>query len=294
MNITAISVSFLAGTAVFATALGVKNLRAKSEVQVDRFKPFAALAQDEKRNKYEELLNNSKVPVKTAVALIIASGSMFGVVTYIVTGTLWLASLSMVGGIIIPKMWYDWHQNSNKKAVLKQMEKACEIMGMVLKTGSSLPEALERAAQESENPLRAELVRTATQIRVGVASSLAFMELVQRVEIPEMKIVSIAIDLQETGMAINIPSLFLQLQSDLRHKIIFEKQVSATTAEIKMSGFIVAAVPFVTLTAMRLLAPEFVEPLLTTPIGLTVFIVSTSMIFGGVRWMVSIAALKID
>ncbi len=291
MNIYALIVSFLSGMMVLSVFLAVKNIN-KKEIRSNKFVPFSDYEEEEKHKKYEKIIQKTKVPIKTALVLIILGGVVIGIITYIVVGIPWIAVLSFLGGLLIPNWWYKWHLESNKKVMLKQMEQASEIVAAVIKTGSSLPEAFERAAQETKEPLRSELVRTATQIRIGVPASEAFMEFAQRVDLPEMTVVSIAIDLQETGMAINIPALFSQLQSDIRHKMQFKKSVDSITSEMKMAGIIVAIVPFATLSIMRIFAPEFVAPLFNNIIGLSVFGLCVGLVLFGVKWMFSMTKLK--
>lgn len=291
MNSLALIISLLSGITILSIFMAISYLK-KKEIKTSKFVPFYDYTEEEKYKKYEQIIKKSKVPIKTALLLIVLGGVVIGIITYIVVGVVWIAILSFLGGFLIPSWWYKWHVESNKKVMLKQMEQASEIIAAVIKTGSSLPEAFERAAREIKEPLRSELIRTATQIRVGMSSSEAFIEFAQRVDIPEMTVVSIAIDLQETGMATNIPSLFNQLQSDIRHKVQFKRNVESITSEIRMAGIIVSIVPFVTLTFMRLFAPDFVSPLFDNAIGLSIFSLCVGLILFGVKWMFGIAKLE--
>jgi|GEM_PF-2645590 len=287
MNFFATSVSLFIGISLLLMLMGIKLIK-KRNIQVDKFSPN--YRNDEpKSSYYEQILKKSKVPIRIALALIMLGGVVVFGFTFLVTGELWISLVAGFAGFLVPNAWYQWHVTSNKKALLKQMEQASEVMASVIKTGSSLPDALERAAQESKEPLKSELVHTATQIRIGVPSSDAFMEMTARVDIGELKVIAIAIELQEQGMAINVPNLFLQLQADLRYKVQFQKEVSTTTSEIKMSGIIVSIVPFVTIAMMRMFNPEFTDPLFNEPIGILSFFTSCILIGIGVKWMFSIA-----
>lgn len=288
MNASALMISLMIGIAIIFVFLGIPYLK-KKEIESSRFVPYYDYSEEERYKKHEEILKKSKVPIRTALILIVLGGVIIGVITYIIVGVFWISLLSFLGGFLIPSWWYKWHIESNKKVMLKQMEQASEIISAVIKTGSSLPEAFERAAREVGEPLRPELIRTATQIRIGVPSSDAFAEFAGRVDIPEMTVISIAIDLQETGMAINVSSLFEQLQSNIRYRAQFKKSVESIVSEIKMAGIIVAIVPFITLALMRLMAPEFVAPLFDNTVGLVIFGLCSLVIMLGVKWMFSMA-----
>lgn len=291
MNTTALIISLSGGITVISIFLSIYYLR-KKEIKINKFTPYYDYSEEEKYKKYEQIIEKSKIPAKITLILIVFGGFVIGVITYMVIGILWISIASSIAGFLLPKWWYKWHTESNKRVMLKQMEQASEIISAVMKTGSSLPEAFERAARDIKEPLKAELIRTATQIRIGVPASNAFLEFSQRVDIPEMNVVSIAIDLQETGMAINNSNLFKKLQSDIRYKIQFRKSVETITSEIKLSGTIVSIIPFITITLMRLLAPEFINPLFDNELGLSIFGLSVALILFGAKWMFNIAKFE--
>ena len=291
MNVSALSVSFLCGIVILSVFLAIKNIGEK-EINPNRFIPFFDYEEEKKYKAYENTIKKKKIPAKTALVLTILGGMVIVIVTYVVVGILWVAILSFLGGFFIPNWWCQWHTESNKKMMLKQMEQASEIIAVVIKTGSSLPEAFERAAKEIKEPLGSELIRTATQIRIGVSTSDAFMEFARRIDIPEIMVISIAIELQETGMAINIPALFNQLQSDIRYKVQFGKSIRTITSEMKTAGIVVSIVPFVTIASMRLFSPDFVSPLFDNAVGLSIFGLCVGLVFMGVKWMFNIAKLE--
>lgn len=293
MNEIAALPAFLFGIATLLFIFGIKNLT-KKEINTSKFKAFHNYQEEEEYKRYEKLLKKSKVPFKTAITLIVLGGVGIGFITYIVVGVVWIALLSFAGGFYIPSVWYKWHIESNKKAMIKQMELASEIIASVLKSQSSITDALQRASVDLKDPLKTELMQTATKIKLGVPLNEAFAELTGKVNIREMQAVSISISLQQKeGISVNIPNLFLQLQHDIRKKVQFKKEISAETANIRTAGLIVAAVPFATITFMRCGSPEFTEPLFNNPVGLLIFSVCIFTIFIGLKWMFKMTKLEI-
>lgn len=291
INGIALPASIFAGTSVFSFVLAFKFLN-KKEVKASRFSAYDQKETEAYEN-YEKIIKKSNLPVKTAMTVILTGGILVGITTYIVLGVWWISLISTFAGFFFPKWYYQWHVASKQKLMASQMELTCEIIATVIKSGSSLPEGLEKAAKDVNDPLKTELMKTATQIRIGVSVSDAFMELTEKVGIPEMQVVSIAIQLKEKGMTINLPQLFMGLQKDIRESIQFRKEVSATTAEVKTAGFVVAAVPFATITMMRLFSPEFIAPLFNNPVGLIIFTLCTGIIVAGMRWMINMASIEV-
>ena len=166
-------------------------------------------------------------------------------------------------------------------------------MAAVLNSSGSIITALEKAGNEVGNPVKREIMKTASEIRLGKSTTDAFTDLAKRIKIPEMLILSMGVDLQNKGMAINLPSMLLQVQRNIRYRQLFEQDINTITAENKMSAFIVAAVPFVVIALMRQIAPDFISPLFETTAGLTVFVICTLAIFAGIYWILNmIEAIK--
>ena len=71
------------------------------------------------------------------------------------------------------------------------------------------------------------------------------------------------------------------LASLIRKRFKFEGQVRTLTAEGRISAVILVALPFVLVTAIMLLNPDFMQPLITEPVGkLMIVIASIMMVLG--------------
>ena len=71
-----------------------------------------------------------------------------------------------------------------------------------------------------------------------------------------------------------------------------EKEILSATGALKNAGYIVAAIPFLTITIMRLFAPEFIDPMFKNPIGIAAFLICCLIIFIGTKWMLNMAKVE--
>lgn len=221
-------------------------------------------------------------------------GSLTGFVgLFIVTGLVSASLLGLLVGFLVPKLIADNHKKNQRKLTTMQLEQTAEIMASVLRSGGGIIEALTRAAQEVSNPMREELVATANEIRLGVPTAVAFSNLSQRVGFDELNVLSMAINLQAEGMAVNLGQLLTQIQENIRYKIAFQRDVNVITAENRMAGWIVAALPFAVLAITRLMMPDMIDPLFNTTPGLIVFGIATVIIAIGVFWMLKVAEIEV-
>ena len=265
---------------------GVK-LFSHKEIEINKF-----ALNYKKESILKKINDNRSLSQSKTIIIIIAGGISTGVLVIAITGNIYLAALFSLLGLIFPKLWHNWYAKGQNKLASKQMEKAAETMAVVLKTENNIVAALERAAFDCEEPLKAKLTKTANEIRLGIPTNIAFETLAKNVDVPEMMIISIGIELQQQGMAINMASMLDQVQKNIRNREALKDELSVMTTENKMAGWIVAIIPLVTLALIRQADPAFVDPLFTTTVGLAIFFTCISVIGIGLYWLLQIAEMN--
>ena len=262
----------------------------KRKVNINRFAPNW----EEEKEHYEVYENKKRKKISPVLIffIIVSSSIGFGVI-YLVTGLLKFSLLGMLVGFLIPSIWTNYYHKRNRKLIYIQLEQTAEIMASVLRSGSGIVDALTRAANEIQNPLREELLTTANEVKLGISTAIAFQNLAIRLNVDEMKILSMGINLQQGGMAVNLGALLNQIQENIRYKLAFQREVNVITAENKLAGWIVSVLPFVTLAIMRAIMPDIVAPLFTTTIGLIIFGFNVVVIVVGIVWLMKIASIQV-
>lgn len=158
-------------------------------------------------------------------------------------------------------------------------------MAMVIKSGGSIQQALERAAQEAKYPLKRELELMTAQTKLNMPVLEVFKLAKARIPVPELEMMIMVASLQQTGMAVNIASVLERIQNSIRARRAFREQISAITSEGRLTSKIVAVMPFIVIGFIRKAAPQFVEPLFTTVWGMALLGAAVLSIFGGMVWI---------
>ena len=159
-----------------------------------------------------------------------------------------------------------------------------EVLASSLRAGSSFMQALQVTAQEGEGPLAEEWNLVLREVQKGRSLAEALKHLEVRVPIPPIRSFASAVTIiQETGG--NLAGVFLTLATTLREEMVFQGKLSAMTAQGRLSGYVVAAMPFVLMIALDLLAPEMMHPLFATPLGWMMLLAVVVMISIGM-WMI--------
>lgn len=278
----------LAGISVYMLLYGIKKLTTPvfnlerfiaHKYNVDEDELFL-----ERERELKELQKLYKVDSSKKILLLIVGMATCGLVGYSISGRLHISLLSSFFGLIVPMAFENWHAEGRRKQLEKQFEQAAEQMAIVIKSGGSVQQALERAAQDAKQPLKRELELMAAQAKV-ISITEVFQNAKERIPVPEIEMMVMVASLQRQGLAVNIASVLERIQDSIRARRGFQEQISAITAEGRFASKVVGAMPFVVIAFIRKAAPQFVDPLFTTAWGMGLLGASILAIFGGMAWI---------
>lgn len=135
-----------------------------------------------------------------------------------------------------------------------------------LRAGHALASALEAGVGTQTGPLEEEVSRTVKEIRLGIPLEEALDDLVRRSDLMEMEMAVTAIIVQRQ-VGGNLAEVLDRIQATLRERVRIAGEVRALTAQGRLSGLIVGALPLGLGVIMWLLDPAFLTPLATTSFG---------------------------
>ena len=146
------------------------------------------------------------------------------------------------------------------------LPEAVSLMSRALRAGYALPSALIMVADELSEPLGPEFRRTADEINYGLPFHEALSRLAERFPIEDLRFLVTAILVQkETGG--NLVELLDKIAAVLRARVNLSQKVRVYTAQGRMTGVILVALPFVLFAALNLVSPGYARPLFENPVG---------------------------
>ncbi len=186
-------------------------------------------------------------------------------VPFFFPATLFGLTMTIVGWKL-PKPIVDWMYRRRVSKVILQMVDGLALMSNGLKSGLSIVQSMELVTREMPDPLRQEFQLILNENRLGVSLEDAFTNFSKRVESDdvEMFVTSVNI-LKETGG--NLAETFDTIVSTIRERIKVENRIDALTAQGYYQGVFVMMVPPALFATFYQSDPEFMKPLVTTPIG---------------------------
>jgi tight adherence protein B len=202
--------------------------------------------------------------------------------------------LAIVGTVIgwkLPKPIVNSMYNRRVEKFVLQMVDALSLMSNGMKSGLSVVQSLGLVTQEMPNPIQQEFTLVLSENRVGVSLEDAFINLSKRIKSNdvEMFVTSINI-LKETGG--NLAETFDTIVSTIRERIKVENKIAALTAQGFYQGVFVMAIPPILAVVFFQTDPDFMRPLVTTPLGWV--IVMGIFLLEAVGFFVILQIVKID
>ena len=143
----------------------------------------------------------------------------------------------------------------------EQLVGALGTMSNALRAGFSINQAFESVVETGENPIAQEFSVLLQQMRVGMSFEDALESLDRRVASDDLTLVCTSIDIaRRTGG--NLTEIFDRISETIRGRMRIERRVRTLTAQGRMQGMIVTAMPFLLGIAMLVLKPEVMRPFL--------------------------------
>src|SRR5271157_607072 len=184
----------------------------------------------------------------------------------------WLIPFGFIGWIpgliagLLPFVWVLYKRSVRFRLFNLQLSDAIDLISRSLRAGHALPSALVLVADEMADPLGPEFRRTADELNYGMPFREALLNLGRRFPLQDLQFLVSAILLQkETGG--NLAELLDKTAALLRSRIQLQQKVRVHTAQGKMTGGILVALPFVCFLGLSLLRPGYGQLLLDNEIG---------------------------
>lgn len=209
---------------------------------------------------------------------IVAAGAG-AVAVYAVTGMVNLAPFGLLAGLAAPRLWLKRRAAGRARAFESGFQVALNQMAASLRAGQNVDQALEQAAVAAEGPAREVLGLIVHLRRSGDSVPAALEKAGKTVRSPSLDMMAAATALHaQTGG--DLAAVYDQIADSIRDREGFRAQVQSSTSEGRMTGNILAVIPFAFVGMLRALSPEYMAPLFA-PQGLAIMVLCTVMILAG-------------
>jgi tight adherence protein B len=135
---------------------------------------------------------------------------------------------------------------------------------------------MENVANDMPAPIGMEFGRVCNEIRYGATLDEALNNMVDRVKSPDLMLVVSAVLIQRTTGG-NLSEILSTISNTIRERIKIKGEISSITAQGRMSGLIIGALPVGVAAILMVVNPEYMSTFFTTTAGNIMLIISVVM-----------------
>ena len=172
-----------------------------------------------------------------------------------------------------------------------RLPEALATMSNALRAGFSLSQAFESVVEQGEPPVSEEFAILQQQLKIGMGFEDALESLSTRVGSDDLTLVTTAILIsRKTGG--NVTEIFDKISDTIRGRQKIERKVKSLTAQGRLQGIVVSAMPVFLGVVMTLIKPKLMIPFLTSPAGVLAVLAMCALI--AVGWLMIRKIVRID
>jgi len=213
----------------------------------------------------EALVRDAGLPmtVRQFLAAAAGVGVLLAGLGLILVGPLMGVAAGAVGGAVLP-VYAHLRRKARRERLLGQLPSAFGLMARVIRSGHSVPQAVQAVTDAFEGPLAAEFARCQAEQNLGIRPEVSFREMADRTGILEVRLFVTAM-LMQRQVGGNLSEILERLAALVRDRLRIRKQVRTLTAEGRLQGTTLLVLPFLVFGVLMAINRKYAEVLLDHP-----------------------------
>ena len=239
----------------------------------------------------EQRLDRASIPLRAGEYLVMSAAAalMLAVVVGILIGNV-IGSIVAIA-VVAMVAWYIPTRRANKriKQMQEQLPDALSLMAASVEGGQTFQRSIDMYRRDARPPLSQELDRVMAEVAVGSDLVVALENMAERSGVEDLKWAVEAVRIQQSTGGRLAPILHT-LASFMRTRQEVRREVQTLSAEGRMSGYVLFAIPLFLVGALEMKDPGYLDPMYHG-VGLIVLIGTCGLMALGfwiVRRMVNI------
>jgi Flp pilus assembly protein TadB len=215
---------------------------------------------------------------------------LIGVLGYVLSGLL-LAIVCAGLGLLATRLWLGFKVSAARRRFEEDLPDLLQLLSSSLRSGLSLPAALEVVVVDGREPMVGEIRRLLSRARLGEPIEVGFGEIADRMRSQDFEWVALAVQIQkEVGG--NLAEILKTTADTIRERAYLKRQVRTLSAEGKLSAYILIVLPFLVGGWVAFSNPDYLRPLWTTWLGLLMSAFGVVSLVVGWFWMRAVVRIQ--
>jgi len=201
----------------------------------------------------------------TLVSACLLGGYSLGL--FLGRGSLLMAVVFAIVGCVVPWAYLKIKQSQRERHLSAQLPDMLDILSSSLRSGHSFLSGVQIVCNQMQPPITEELERVIQEVRFGASLTNALGDLITRTENYDMELIIQAVQTQLT-VGGNLAEILDNIGTMIRDRVALAGEISAATAEGRLSAMILGGMPFALGIIVNTTSPGYLTPLFTDPFGL--------------------------
>ncbi|UCE60830.1 MAG: type II secretion system F family protein [Phycisphaerales bacterium] len=202
-----------------------------------------------------------------------------------------VAALGCGGGVIVlPMLWLSMRRGRRVRKLANQLPDVFDMMGQALRAGHSLGGAIQLIYEQMPPPIATEFAQVYHEQNLGIKIEDALQAMADRVDSLDVRFFVTAVMIQrQTGG--DLAEVLDNISGVIRERIELAGLVRGLTAEGRLSGWVLFAMPILVFAAVMYLNPNYGGIMFENALGKVLLMVAGGMQLMGIamiRWIVNI------
>ncbi|MGC8642860.1 MAG: type II secretion system F family protein [Isosphaeraceae bacterium] len=216
-------------------------------------------------------------------------GLVFGIVFHLPIYAIPPAAVFLAA---LPFLWLLRRKQSRIKKFVDAMPEAVELISRALRAGHGLASGLHLVSEEMRGPIADEFGRVFEEQNLGIPIELSLRNLADRIPVMDVRFFVIAIIIQRATGG-DLAEVLDKIGRLIRQRYELLGHVKALTAEGRLSGIVLLALPPGLLAFLSFSNYNYISPLFTTSVGTKMLVITGALQLLG-AWMINkIVAIKV-
>ena len=214
------------------------------------------------------------------LVLLVLSVVVVGVIARVGSGRWYVAIMAAVLVMAAEYIYVLLRIERRASSFTNQLGDCLMMVANALRAGFSFLQAMEMISKEMEPPISEEFKHVMRDIGLGATLERALEDMDKRVGSPDFSLVVTAVLIQQQ-VGGDLARILDTISETIQDRIRMRREVQTLTAQGRMSGWVLAALPFVLAAFINIVSPNYLEPLFKETIGQIAIVIAIIMVIIG-------------
>lgn len=174
----------------------------------------------------------------------------------VVAGTAALAAF-----FLTPRAWLKLQQNRANQQFLTLFPETIDMVTRMLQAGLPITATVRAISKEAPPPVNEVFTYMADQMGIGIQFEDALAVAADLIGLPDFRFFATAISLQRATGG-NLATTLDILSDIMRRRRAMRLKARAVTGEVRMSAYVLGAIPILVIGALLVISPDYLQPLI--------------------------------